>query len=118
MLYNYIALLFFSAFAAIVPAGLLVASKLIRPRIPGNPVKNSPYESAEESIGTNRDIDNEYLPFFTMFLPFEIIAVLLLVWAGASSSVPFGASAMILLLLVISTGFAVFGYLIRGKNGQ
>lgn len=118
MLYNYIALLFFGIFAAVVPAGLLIASKLIRPRVPGNPVKNSSYESAEESIGSNRDIDNEYLPFFTMFLPFEIIAVLLLVWAGVSASVPFGASVMVLTLLVISTGFAVFGYLVRGKNAK
>ena len=71
MLYNYIAILFFAVLGISIPLLFLLIAKLIGRRSPGNKIKNAPYESAEESLGGSRDVDNEYLPYFMLFLPFE-----------------------------------------------
>ena len=81
MLYNYVALLIFIAFAVFMPVSFIFTAKLLGKKRTGNPVKNAPYESGEETVGNSRDIDNEYLPHFMVFLPFEIIIVALILWS-------------------------------------
>lgn len=110
MLYNYIALLIFIAFAVFMPVSFLMIAKFLGRRDQGNPVKNAPYESGEETIGNSRDVDNEYLPHFMIFLPFEIIIAILILWSTVSRSLNYGADAAILGLGIIATALAFIGY--------
>ncbi len=110
MLYNYIALLIFIAFAVFIPVSFVFASKLMSKKRSGNPVKNGPYESGEETIGTSKDIDNEYLPHFMIFLPFEMVIVVLILWSTVTKSINFGTSLAIIMLGVIATVLSLIGY--------
>ncbi len=110
MISNYIALLIFAAFAIFVPLSFLLTAKLLGRKRSGNPVKNAPYESGEEPIGVSKDVENEYLPNFMLFLPFEIIIVLLLVWAAVNRAVPLGASIWILALAVCASALSIIGF--------
>lgn len=117
MLYNYVALVFFAAIALAVPYSMLLTAKLLRHKAKGNMVKNAPYESAEATTGKNRDVLNEYLPYFIMFLPLEVVSVILLLWSAASRAVPYLNSIAVMGIAVMSMAFAVAGFmLIRGKN--
>lgn len=108
--YEYVAILFFAAFAIFVPVSFLISSKLLRKNSPGNPVKNAPYESAETSIGSGRDIDNEYLPFFALFVAFEIIGMLVLLWSLVTRQLGYGANLLVIGLTIVSMAFALIGY--------
>ncbi len=108
--YNFIAIGVFFFLATSVPTTFLIASMLLRRNPAGNPVKNTPYESAEEPIGTVRDVDNEYLPFFAIFLPFEIISLVLVLWAGSARGLDLGTNFMIMGLAVASMFLALVGY--------
>jgi NADH:ubiquinone oxidoreductase subunit 3 (subunit A) len=103
-------LIVFGFFAILIPSLFLLSSKLLRKNYGNNSVKGSPYESGEETIGSNRDIDNEYLPFFAIFIPFEIIAVLGLLWAAVSYGMSYDLNLYYIILLSISTIAAMFGY--------
>ncbi len=117
MLYTYIALIFFIAFALFIPAAFLFTAKLLGKKVPGNKAKNAPYESGEATIGSSRDIDNEYLPYFTMFLPFEIVAIILLVWSASSASLGYLTNMLYIALPILSLIFVFIGYkLISGRN--
>jgi len=113
--YNYIAFLFFAFVGISIPFSMIVISKLLRSRIPSNPVKASPYESAEKPIGSSRDIDNEYMPYFMLFLPFEIVLVILILWSIVASSLDFKLSLSIILITVVSVVFSIIGYKIAGE---
>jgi NADH:ubiquinone oxidoreductase subunit 3 (subunit A) len=118
MYYNYIALLFFSVVAIGVPALMLFASRLLRKESVGNPTKNAPYESGEETIGRMQDIDTEYFPFLMIFLPFEILAVFLLLVMPSLYSFSYSMGIALLGLLVIAAAFSLAGYkLISGRRG-
>ncbi len=108
--YNYIALGFFVLFAIFVPVSFLLTSKLLRPKSIGNKAKNTPYESAEEPIGSSRDVVNEYLPFFAMFLPFEIIALSIVLWTISARELPLGTNVLVLGLVITSMLLALVGY--------
>jgi len=110
LLYNYIALLIFIAFAVFVPASFLLSAKLLGRKSQGNKVKNAPYESGEETIGNSKDVDNEYLPYFMLFLPFEIVVAIMILWSTIARSISFGASFGVLLLGVMATVLSVVGY--------
>ena len=119
MNYDYIAVLVFAAISVFVPMSLLLTAKLLRHKTNGNAVKGSPYESAEATIGRNRDVINEYLPFFMMFLPFELVAVLLLVWSSALRQASFANGTLAMGLAVMALAFAFAGYfMIRGGDGR
>lgn len=119
MLYNYIAILVFALIAIFVPVSLLLTSKLLRHNTRGNPVKNAPYESAEATIGKNRDVINEYLPYFMLFLPFEVVAVVLLVWSSALRQVSYFNGLLVMGMAAMALIFTISGYfIIRGKNGR
>ncbi|MGI0133342.1 MAG: NADH-quinone oxidoreductase subunit A [Candidatus Micrarchaeaceae archaeon] len=117
MLFNYVALVVFFAFAIFVPVSFLLTAKMLGRRVPGNRVKNAPYEAGEQTIGSSRDIDNEYMPFFMMFLPFEIALVVLILWSVAARQLSYTTGIEIIALAVISTAFSLIGYkFISGKN--
>ena len=110
MLYNYAALLIFIAFAVFIPTSFVLTSRLLSRREEGNKVKGSPYESGEETTGTSRDIDNEYLPYFMIFLPFEVILIVLLLWSAASKSFSYWGSAAVIMLGITATALSFVGY--------
>lgn len=112
---NYVSLLFFIAFAVFVPLSFLLTSRLLRRRSVSNPVKNAPYESAEASIGSSRDIDNEYLGFFALFLPFELVAILVVLWAIAAKDLELSTNIYIVGLPVLAMALAAVGYKLNGE---
>lgn len=119
MFYNYISLIFFILFAVFIPFSFLMTSKLLRKRDSPNKVKCAPYESGEETIGRNKDLEVEYFPFLMLFLPFEIITILILLWSIAASNISYINSIEILSLTIISLVFSLFGYkLISDRNDR
>lgn len=110
MIYNYVALSLFAAFAAFVPLSFLLASKLLRKKRRGNPVKNAPYESGEETIGRSRDIDNEYLPYFMLFLPFEITIAILMIWSTGVRQLDYSTNMAFMALGIFATAVSLIGY--------
>lgn len=117
MLYDYIAILFFAAFAIFIPVSFLFASRLLRKQYPGNKVKNAPYESGENTVGRSRDIDTEYISFFALFLPFEMVAVIMLLYSINILDGNYYVGLSYILLTVISLGFSLIGYkLINDKH--
>lgn len=110
MSYNYVALAVFTILAFIVPFGMILGSRLISRRVPGNKVKNAPWESGEVSVGRARDIDNEYLPFFSLFLPFEVIVGVLLVWSMAAYGLTYSVDMGMMILAVAAGVAAGFGF--------
>ncbi len=110
MLYNYVALCLFAAFAVFLPLSFILTSRLIGRKEHGNPVKNAPYESGEETIGSSRDIDNEYLQYFMLFIPFEIVIAILVLWSTATAQLGYFANLAILSLGVSATIVSLIGY--------
>jgi NADH:ubiquinone oxidoreductase subunit 3 (subunit A) len=110
MIYDYVALAIFSVLAFFVPFSLIMFSKIAGAKSPGNNVKNAPYESAEASIGKARDVDNEYMPFFALFLPMEIITAMLVVWVYASQELSYYFGLGIITLGVLSSLVCMAGY--------
>lgn len=108
--YDYIALIVFVLFAIFIPASFLLTSKLLRKNPPGNRVKGTNYESAEQPIGAARDVDNEYLPFFAIFLPFEIITMVLILWALAARIDGAATNILVAGLAVFAMVLAILGY--------
>ena len=114
MLYNYIALTIFVAFAVFVPASFLLFAKLIGRKRSGNAVSNAPYESGEETTGTKKDFDNEYMPYFMIFLPFEMVVVILILWSTVTRSMGYYASMAIIMIGIAATVLSAAGYKLAG----
>ncbi len=119
MLYNYVAIIVFALIAIFMPISMLLMAKLLRHNVKGNAVKNAPYESAEPTIGKNRDVINEYLPFFMLFLPFELVAIVLLIWSSVLRQVSYLNGLLVIGMAVMATIFTIAGYfIIRGGNAR
>ena len=116
MLYNYIALVLFALLGIFIPVSFLMTAKILGRKYKPNDVKDAPYESGEKTVGSSRDIDSEYFPFIMLFLPFEVIAILVLVWSYASGIMSKYSGLYMVLLLVFATVFSVIGYKIIGDN--
>ncbi|MCL4403554.1 MAG: NADH-quinone oxidoreductase subunit A [Candidatus Marsarchaeota archaeon] len=116
MLYNYIALLFFLLFGIGFPAALLLGAKIIGRKPVGNPVKNAPYESGEVTIGSSMDVDNEYLPYYMLFLPFELIVAVLIIWSTVSNKASFGTGIMVIALAIAAMAISLIGYKIASDK--
>ncbi len=110
MLYDYVALFLFAAFAVFIPVSFILTSKLLRKRGSGNSVKNAPYESGEETIGRSRDIDNEYLSYFMLFLPFEITIAILIIWSANVKQLTYGTNIAFISLGILATVLSLVGY--------
>jgi len=116
--YNYIALAFFVLFALFIPISFLLTSKMLRQKSNGNKVKNTSYESAEQPIGKARDVATEYLTFFAIFLPFEIISMVVLLWSIAARQLGLAVNIAVIGLAIVSMILALLGYKFAGdKNG-
>ena len=114
--YTYIAVAIFAALALFVPISMLILAKLIGARPSQNPIKLESYESAETPIGLSRDITNDYLEYFPLYLAFEIVIVIVLSWAAVSGTVPMavslgiiGISAFSFILSALALGVAKTG---------
>lgn len=120
MLYDYVVLGVFALLGMFIPASLLISSKILGFKSRGNKVKNAPWESAEDSVGESLDIDNEYLPFFSIFLPFEIISAVFIVWASQAKNIAYNQDVGIIVLATLSA-FVVLGFYklaARDKHGE
>ncbi|MDE1869615.1 MAG: NADH-quinone oxidoreductase subunit A [Candidatus Micrarchaeota archaeon] len=100
--YTYVALAIFAALALFVPISMLILAKLIGARPSQNPIKLENYESAETPIGLSRDITNDYLEYFPLYLGFETVIVIVLSWAAVSGTVPMAISLGILGISAVS----------------
>ena len=116
MLYNYIALLVFLLFGIGFPAALLLGAKVIGRKSPGNPVKNAPYESGETTIGSSMDVDNEYLPYYMLFIPFELAVAILLIWSSVSNTEGFGIGMTVIILAIVAMAISLVGYKIASDK--
>ncbi len=83
-----LAILIFLAFSIFTPISLIITSRTLRRSTKRNSVKDSSYESGEESTGSRISVMNEYLHYFSMFIAFEIIAAMVLVWAPVAKTLP------------------------------
>jgi len=118
MLFIYLILIISFVFALFMPISFLLTSKLLRPNTSRNQTKDAPYESGEEVIGYSRNIDNEYLGVFPIFLSFEVIIIILILWASASNYFSYTNSLMLILISLFSVVFSLIGYkLASGVNG-
>ncbi len=114
--FNATAVILFILFAIFVPVSMITTSKMLRDKTTRNPVKDASYESAEASTGSRITIMGEYLHYFTMFIMFEILVAVVIVWAPLASSMQFLPSAAILSLLVFGMAFEAFILLIARRG--
>ncbi|MGI0141699.1 MAG: NADH-quinone oxidoreductase subunit A [Candidatus Micrarchaeales archaeon] len=119
MAYGFVTLAVFGAIALFVPLSMLLLAKLLGARTRQNPVKLQNYESAEVPIGTNKDVTNEYLHYFPLYLGFEMVVVVLIAWASVSSKISqnisfaiIGISVMAFVLSALALGIA------HSKDGE
>ena len=87
MAFTYATLAVFAFLAAFVPISMLLLAKTLGPRTKQNPIKLETYESAEFPIGTHKDVTNDYLHYFPLYLGFEIVVVILFAWIIVSGKV-------------------------------
>ncbi|BCS91334.1 MAG: NADH-quinone oxidoreductase subunit A [Candidatus Micrarchaeota archaeon] len=117
MLIDYIVLLILVIFSIGFPVSVVLGSILLGRREVRNEVKNLPFESGEEPFDlTSKDINLEYLPYFVMFIVFEIIAAILI--AAAYSKAEIGSSSMLYLLIIalLATILEIFIYKIANER--
>jgi NADH:ubiquinone oxidoreductase subunit 3 (subunit A) len=115
MPYNYIAIGIFAAIAVALPFVILLVAKLIGHPEEKNPVKDANYESAEASIGEKSSVAMEYMHYFPLFLGFELIAAIVIIWVAVARSIQMQYNIMVLLLTVFSIAFVIFGMAIARK---
>ena len=104
----YIALIVFLIFSGLLPIGILLFSRAVRARHIRTSVRNASYESAEESTGPRITIMTEYIHYFPMFLAFEVVTAVLLIWVLVAASMPYVYSILVLLLAAVAFMFEVF----------
>jgi NADH:ubiquinone oxidoreductase subunit 3 (subunit A) len=111
----------FILFSVLTPVSLILTSRMLRGSTKRNPVKDTPYESAEESRGSRISIMNEYLHYFSMFIAFEIIVTVVLVWAPVSKSVSFLPSVAVMGLIaggiVLEAFLLLIARMVEHENG-
>lgn len=118
VLYDYVAFGFFTLVAVLLPISLILFSKSIRKRVAKNSVKGSSYESAEASHGSHRDAEIEFLPFAMLFLPFEIVGIIILLWAQSAKQNSLPANIEMVGFLIMATLLAMVCLkLIRDEHG-
>ena len=96
----YLALLVCMLFALVVPFAMIFSSILIRNRKKSNRVKNASFESAEASVGSRISIMNEYMHYFSVFVAFDILIAIMLIWTYSASLLSNTTDMLILMLPV------------------
>jgi len=82
MLPDYFYIFFFLLLGITFVASAFVASWLIRPKVPANPVKNAPYECGEIVQGTSRvQFNVRYYLFALIFVIFDVEVLFVVPWA-------------------------------------
>ena len=105
---DYLAVVIFILISLFMPASMLLTSVLLRYTGSSNPVKRSNFESAEASFGARLSIMREYLHYFSMFLGYEIVAVMVVLWVFVAKGLPNLYSYMILGLAVFAFALELF----------
>jgi NADH:ubiquinone oxidoreductase subunit 3 (subunit A) len=101
----YIQVAVFALLAVFLPISLLIFSKLVRPNKGSNKVQRQNYESAEESIGDKVTVMNEYLHYFSMFMAFEVIGIIVIIWSAFSRQLLESKGIYVIALLVFGLFF-------------
>ncbi len=101
MVYQYLQLLVFAIIALLIPLLLLAFSKFIRKSGRGNKVMGKPYESAEETVGESTGMMRDYLHYLVMFLAFEIIAAIVIVWSVFPRPEQLASGAYVMLFVAV-----------------
>ena len=109
---DYLAVLVFVIFSLLIPASLLVFSKLIRIRGDSNQVSTLNFESGEESKGSRLTIMKEYFHYFSAFLAFEIVAAVILLWVVTAKTLPPEVNIAILAFAIFGFAFEIFAMLL------
>ncbi|MGC8629017.1 MAG: NADH-quinone oxidoreductase subunit A [Candidatus Micrarchaeia archaeon] len=102
MVEPYLEVAIFFAVSVFVPAAMLLFSWLVRPKTGRNEVQEKNYESAEEPVGTETAVMAEYSPYFVVFLMFELLSLVVLLWAIDIRSMSKYSGYFIFLLPVFS----------------
>jgi len=113
---NYLVIAIFLAVSLFIPISMLLFSRLVRPKSDENEVKTLTYESAEESIGQRVAVMTEYLHYFSLFLTFEIVGVVLIVWVTFARQLSFMNSIYILMLPAFAFVLEVFLLLLNKRK--
>lgn len=109
---DYLAIAVFGFLALLVPGIMLFLIRMLGPRTKQNAVKLLNYESAEESIGTHRDITNEYLHYFSLYLGFEFTVIVVMAWVYVFNVSLVKINVMIMMLLAVAFVFSLFALII------
>ena len=108
MVSAYVAIIIFAVMALLEPLLVLLSSILVRRRPRPTPVKRNNYESAEESRGSRTTVMGEYLYYFPMFLAFEIITAVMLVWVTAAKGSTTPVNYALLGIFIFGFVFEIF----------
>ncbi len=111
------AILIFIIFSVFVPVSMISASIMLRGRTRRNRVRDAPYESAEASSGGGVSIMKEYLHYFSMFIAYELLVAIALVWVPVARVVSFGSSMAVLGLLGAGIVMEALVVLLAWKSG-
>ncbi len=113
---DYLAIVVFAIIAIAEPVGMLLSSIMIRRADAANPVLNGNYESAERSTGRRTTVMNEYLHYFPMFLSYEIVIAVMLIWVVGTRSMTLPTNVAILALFIVGFVFQALVILLsRGR---
>ncbi len=99
----YIALIIFLLLAIFVPFSMIATSRMLRPKGNLNKTKTINYESAEVPIGAQRDITSNYLPYFPIFITFELVGIVAIVWSFSFLSLNTAQNTYMIMILLAST---------------
>ena len=105
-----LAIIIFFLFSLFVPASMLLTSITLRKPTVKNPVRDSPYESGEQSRGFGVSLMHEYLHYFGMFIALEVVAVMILAWVPVSHG--FGLVPGLAVLGLFAIGLVFEGFMI------
>lgn len=105
--YVYVALLVFLLLAIFVPLSMVITSIMLGSKRKTNSTKRLNYESAESPMGGRRDITNDYLAYFPLFLAFEVTGVVIIIWTFVYANLQQSTNFYVLLLLIGATVLSV-----------
>lgn len=115
---EYVVLLVFALFSLLMPASLLLGSRLMRRENGPNPVSTLSFESGEESIGSRMSIMGEYFHYFSSFLAFEVIVAIVLIWAAVARLLPYIINVYVLLFLAFAFVLEVYVLVLAKDRGH
>ncbi|MHA2061175.1 MAG: NADH-quinone oxidoreductase subunit A [Candidatus Sifarchaeia archaeon] len=109
---QFIPILIFQAFIALMFILGLIISRIVSPRNP-DPRKTEPFECGEELIGGEEgraqgQFVMQYYPYILMFLIFDVTSMFLFAWAAAFSTFSLENNIPVIVFIIVL--FALLGY--------